>query len=222
MLQPANFSISRLSSTKAKPSSSASIRPSVLLPAPRRPTSAIRGLCVVPRACPLPVPSISATATRTRCSVVSSRLSSSSRSSSHSGFEVVMSPVSSARLHCKAPATCNSTRMLALPTPYSRLARWRSLTSAASATALRVMPRRARKPRTRSPSATRNGFFSSAAAGLSEVRSASFDIVFDMRRRHWVNADTHNNASFAVPQPCPQEAGGPASTGNRASGPDTA
>jgi hypothetical protein len=65
MLQPANFSISRLSSTNGKPRSSASIWPSVDLPAPRRPISATRAgarrIALAP-----PVPSSSPTATRTR------------------------------------------------------------------------------------------------------------------------------------------------------------
>ena len=72
-----------------------------------------------------------------------------SRISSHSGEDAVTSPSSSAREHCSAVATCCSTRIDALPMPYSRFARWRSDTPAC-ATALRVRPRRARMLRTRS------------------------------------------------------------------------
>ena len=46
-------------------------------------------------------------------------------------------------------------RIEALPTPYSRLARWRSETPAAVRDRLRVRPRRARSSRTRSPRASR-------------------------------------------------------------------
>ena len=53
---------------------------------------------------------------------------SSSRSISHSGELVVTSPTSSASVQSSAVATCCSTRIDALPTPYSRLARWRSET----------------------------------------------------------------------------------------------
>ena len=102
MLQPASFSISRLSSTKGTSRSSASIWPSVDLPAPRSPISATRGLR---SALPPPVPSNSPMAMRARRSVASSRCSSSSRISSHSGDSVVKSPFSSASEHCKAPAT---------------------------------------------------------------------------------------------------------------------
>ena len=87
---------------------------------------------------------------------------SSSRIISHSGELVVTSPTSSASAQSSAVATCCSTRIEALPTPYSRLARWRSETPDASATALRVRPRRARSRRTRSPSATRNGALAAA------------------------------------------------------------
>src|SRR5690606_38033861 len=83
-------------------------------------------------------------------------------------------PSSSASGHCSAPATCCRTRIDALPMPYSRLARWRSETSAAAAAALRVSPRRARSIRTRSPRATRNGLrpspMSSRASGSGVVR----------------------------------------------------
>ena len=128
--------------------------PSVDLPAPRKPINATRGLKVV---LPPPVPSSSPMATRTFCKVASSRCSSISRIISHSGEEVVTSPISSLTVHCRALATCNSTSTEALPRPYSILARWRSDTSAARARALRVMPRRARKALTRPPKATKNG-----------------------------------------------------------------
>ncbi len=170
MLQPANFSISRLSSTNGNPRSSASICPSADLPAPRRPISATR---VLHSGVAAPVPSTSPMATRTWRNLASSRFSSSSRISSHSGLEVVTSPSNSINEHCKALATCNSTRMEALPSPYSRLAKCRSETSAAAATARRVMPRRARKPRTRSPSCTRKGFFSATGGALSTKRPSS-------------------------------------------------
>ena len=154
MLQPANFSISRLNSTKAKPKSSAKSCPSVDLPAPRRPINATRGLRA---AFPPPVPNNSPTATRTRCSVASSRCSSNSRNINHSGDEVVTSPINSAKEHWSAPATCKSTKIEALPVPYSRLAKCRSDTSAMLATAFRVRPRRERNARTRSPKAVKNG-----------------------------------------------------------------
>ncbi|CQR29211.1 hypothetical protein THICB1_140045 [Thiomonas arsenitoxydans] len=182
MLQPANCSISRLSSTKGNPRSSASICPRVDLPAPRSPMRATRELR--PALSP-PVPSISPTAARTRCRVASSRCSSSSRSSSHSGEEVVTSPINSARLHCSAWATCSRTRMDAFPTPLSRLARWRSETSEAMATALRVRPRRARRARTRSPSAIRKGWRASpwvarAAASSGDPSRGSCNILLDI------------------------------------------
>ena len=137
------------------------MRPSVDLPAPRRPTSAMR-----PRrdGSSPSVPSTSASARRARRNSASLRPASSSRRLSHSGVPVVTSPISSASGQCSAPATWCSTRIDALPMPYSRLARCRSDTPAACATALRVRPRRARASRTRSPSAARKGFFSSSAA----------------------------------------------------------
>ena len=165
-MQPAIVSISRVSSTNGKSRSSASMRPSVDLPAPRRPMSAMRD--ERGRASPRPasVPSSSPTATRTRRSVASSRFSSMSRRRSHSGECVVTSPRSSAKEQWSARVTCNRTRIEALPTPYSRLARCRSETSVACASALRVMPRRARKARTRSPSAIRNGSLRSVSVSL--------------------------------------------------------
>ena len=148
---------------KGKSRSSASMRPSVDLPAPRNPIRATRkerGLASLRGS----VPKSSPTATLTRRRVASSRLSSISRKRSHSGDRVVTSPRSSVKEHCSARVTCNRTRIEALPTPYSRLARCRSDTSVACASALRVMPRRARKDRTRSPSAIRNGSLSRPAA----------------------------------------------------------
>ena len=138
------------------------------MPAPRSPISAMRWLR---SAFWPPVPNISPSATRARRSAASSLCSSSSRISSHSGEEVVTSPIRSASVQCSAPATCSSTRIETLPTPYSRFARWRSDTSAAIATARRVRPRRARRLRARSPSATRNGFFSPCPAPPSCGRS---------------------------------------------------
>ena len=123
-----------------KPRSSASIGPSVVLPAPRKPTSAIR----LPRPSAACESNISANATRARRRSASSRRSRSSRISSHSGEDAVTSPSNSASEHCSAVATCCSTRIDALPMPYSRFARCRSDTLAACATALRVRPRRAR------------------------------------------------------------------------------
>ena len=152
----------RLSSMNGTSSSRASNGPSVDLPAPRRPTSAMRR-CLAASLCP-PLSS-SCSARRARRSSGSLRCSSSSRISSHSGDCVVKSPTSSASEQCRAWATCCSTRMEALPVPYSRLARWRSDTSAATATALRVRPRCARRLRTRSPSATSRGFLGSSADG---------------------------------------------------------
>ncbi|MNT27569.1 hypothetical protein D3C72_1632060 [compost metagenome] len=140
--------------------SSPSIWPSVDLPAPRSPTSAMRRCRAGSTEA---VPSISPSATRTRRRSASLRCSSSSRISSHSGELVVTSPTSSASEQCSAPATCCSTRIDALPMPYSRFARWRSDTSADRATALRVRPRCARRLRTRSPSATSSGFLASPA-----------------------------------------------------------
>ena len=188
MLQPASFSISRLSSTNGNSRSSASIRPSVDLPAPRKPMSAIRrdraGASslrggVAPRS--------SEAATRTRRSVASSRSESISRSISHSGERVVTSPRTSASEHCSARVTLRRMRIEAFPTPYSRLARCRSDTPVARASALRVRPRRALSALTRSPSAARNGSFRSSAvsivAGAAISASAgegarSFDKIF--------------------------------------------
>jgi hypothetical protein len=76
---------------------------------------------------------------------------------SHSVLLVVSSPTSSATGQCKAWATCWSTRIEALPTPYSRLARCRSETPAAWAAARRVIPWRARRLRTRCPSRIKYG-----------------------------------------------------------------
>ena len=166
MLQPATFSISRLNSTKGRSRSSASSWPSVDLPAPRRPTSAMRP----PRArSPPGWPSSSVSAMRARRSSTSLRCSSSSRISSHSGLLVVTSPSSSASGHCNALATCCSTRIDALPMPYSRLAKCRSDTSAASAACLRVRPRRARSVRTRSPSASSSGFLASSVPSAASI-----------------------------------------------------
>ena len=150
--------MSRLSSTNGNSRSSASMWPRVDLPAPRRPISAIREERV--GASSLrggPPPTRSMAARRTRRSVASSQAPSVSRSMSHSGVWVVTSPTSSASEHCSAWATCKSTRIEALPTPYSRLARCRSETPVARASALRVRPRRTRRPLARRPSAARNG-----------------------------------------------------------------
>ena len=58
---------------------------------------------------------------------------------------VVKSPISSAGEQFKAVATCTSTSTETLPSPYSRLARWRSETPVASARDLRVVPLRSRR-----------------------------------------------------------------------------
>ena len=183
MPQPASLSISRLSSRNGKSRSSASIRPSVDLPAPRRPIRAIREARPGTTS-PAALPSRSPSAMRARCSVASSRLANRSRRSSHSG---VASSRSSAKRHWRPRVTCNRTRMDALPTPLSRLARWRSETSVASASALRVIPRRARKTRTRSPSALRNGSFRSPGSGgaAGPLRRSQAARVAQQRPARW-------------------------------------
>ena len=55
------------------------------------------------------------------------------------------------------------------PRPISRLARWRSDTSASAASALRVRPRRARSVRTRSPSAPQERGRRASASGAACV-----------------------------------------------------
>ena len=112
-------------------------------------------------------------ATRAWRRSASSRFASRSRISNHSGDDVVTSPISSASGQCSAMAICCRTRIDALPIPYSRFARWRSETSAACATALRVMPRRARSVRTRSPSATSSGCFDASASRLPAPGSSA-------------------------------------------------
>src|SRR6202020_2683338 len=77
-----------------------------------------------------------------------------------------------AREHGSARATCKRTRIEALPTPYSRLAKCRSETPVARASALRVNPRRVRKAFARSPSAAKNGSLVSSAAWLGAASSA--------------------------------------------------
>ena len=115
-LQPASVSISRLSSTNGKLRSSASIRPSVDFPAPRRPIKAIRdertGASSWRGA---PPPMSSKVARRTRRSVVSSRSASISRSMSHSGDRVVTSPTSSARRALKRTSHLQEDRIERCP-----------------------------------------------------------------------------------------------------------
>ena len=96
---------------------------------------------------------------------------------SHSGDWVVTSPTSSASEHCSARATCRRTRIEALPTPYSRLAKCRSETPVARASALRVRPRRTRKALARSPSAARNGSLRSSASRSAACGSTLWSIL---------------------------------------------
>ncbi len=157
--QPANFSISRQSSTKGTPRSSASMRPSVDLPAPRRPTSAMRRASRRAASSPRPCPAVrrwrrAPGATSPRCSPPASR------GAQPLGRSRRGSPINSANGHCNARATWSSTRIEALPEPYSRLARWRSDTRQPRDRPFRVMPRRSAWSRTRSPRPARKGFFS--------------------------------------------------------------
>src|SRR6218665_3160177 len=161
--RPARDSIAWLSSMKGISSARASSGPSVDLPAPRRPTKAMR-LCLAGSSAPL---SSACSARRARRNCGSLRCSSSSRISSHSGERVVKSPCNSASEQCSAPATCCNTRIDALPVPYSRFARWRSEMPAAKETALRVRPRCARSLRTRSPRATSRGFLASSVGAAA-------------------------------------------------------
>ncbi len=160
---------------KGKPKSSASICPKVDLPAPRKPTKAM----LVLRVADAPSSTMPASAMRARRNVASSRCSNSSRISSHSGDWVVTSPNNSASELCSACATCHSSKMETLPSPYSKFARCRSDTPAVWAKALRVMPRRARKERTRSPKADRKGFLS-ASVDFSECGDSICNILLDI------------------------------------------
>ena len=117
------------------------------------------------------------------------RLANISRKLSHSGDWVVTSPRISASEHCSARDTCKRTRIEALPTPYSRLARCRSETPVARAKALRVRPRRTRSALARSPSARRNG----SLPGLG--------IRLDRPRRHFRLPQADFDARFRSPRP---------------------
>jgi hypothetical protein len=97
--------------------------------------------------------------------------------SNHSGELVLMSPNSSAKEHCKACETCSKTKTDTLPVPYSKLAKCRSDTSAANATALRVMPFRERKLRTRSPSAIKNGLLKGSSDSPTSTNAVDASVT---------------------------------------------
>src|SRR6185437_639780 len=99
-------------------------------------------------------------------------------------------------------------RIEALPTPYSRLARCRSETPVARASALRLRPRRSRNALARSPSAARKGSLRSAAASIAASGSTvspgtgaprpateTEDTVFDNVRTRPYDDNKHNIAS---------------------------
>ena len=164
---PASRSITRSTSTNGMARSSASILPRVDLPAPRRPISATRP---VRDGSGGPAPNSSVSARRARASAASSRPRSRRSICDHSGDAEMSSPTSSAIEHCNAPASCRSSMTEALPCPVSRFARCRSEMPAACASALRVMPRRARSARTRSPRLDRNGSLPGPVAGAWAFR----------------------------------------------------
>ena len=169
MLQPAMRSTSRLSSTNGMSRASASCWPRVDLPAPRRPTRAMRR----PRAAGAAVAEHAGERQpgAAQLGVAACRAAARAASATPASWWSCRRPARRASSRARS-ATCCSTRIEALPMPYSRLARCRSETPEAAATDLRVRPRRARSRRTRSPRARRKGSLS--------LRGHTCSIVLDM------------------------------------------
>ena len=152
MLAPYSSSTRRSSSMKGQPRRWASMRPSVDLPAPRRPTSAMRR-------------ARSALPARMTCASISLASAGNSPSGScmtrsrMASSAAVRAPDSGKSAEIGRSRACAiACRTLAdgLPAPLSICARYRSEVSDACANWRRVMPRLARWRRTSSPIAARN------------------------------------------------------------------
>ena len=168
MLVPASRSISRSSSIKGSPRWAASWAPRVDLPAPRKPIRAIRrsrpGESFKPKVLPSSVCTCSSWLSSSPPSMPCTRASAGRVASCSSSRMAMFS----------ARATACSELIDTLPLPLSTSARKRSLRPESVANCLRVMPRRARQARTRTPSSPSVALLSVSDTVCITTRSRSY------------------------------------------------